>query len=328
MQRNIYTKRKRPFFVRVFPLLVSICSILGFLYYLYGDLLSDYWFHIASITNSSTNPKFLKRSANEIESSIIKKTENEYGLYRTTPVWGELLVPFALVSYKDLFYVGEWDFILKVPHGTGISYDKHLDEKYSGNFKFGKKHGLGRVIFSCGDLYEGEFFEGEIHGNGTLLYIQGKVYIGEFVKGVKEGFGKEQDRHETCYEGEYLNDKRSGHGKLIWADGRVYIGEFLDDKMHGFGEYLWPDGRKYYGQWEKDKMHGEGNLLWDDGREYSGQYYKGLEDGNGKMLFANGDIYDGMWRDGKQHGIGILYKAEGENKGEWKNGNFIRWLDN
>ena len=249
-----------------------------------------------------------------IESLTIKNTEEEYGEYRTTPVWGEYLIPAPLVSIDDIVYIGEWDFLSKIPHGTGISYNKITGEKYSGNFKLFKKHGLGRLIFPSGDLYEGEFVEGEMHGNGTLLYIQGKVYIGEFSKGYKHGYGKEQDRHETCYEGEYVKDKRVGNGKLIWADGRSYVGEFFDDKIHGIGECWWPDEKSYYGQWEKDKMHGEGNCVWTDGREYSGEYYKGIEDGNGKMLFPNGDIYDGTWRNGKQHGFGIMRTLAGEKK--------------
>lgn len=269
---------------------------------------------------------YFKGDLKSVESETIKKTEEEYGEYRTTPVWGEYTIPLQPILIENTIYRGEWDFFSKLPHGTGIIYNQTTGEKYSGNLKMNKKHGLGRLVFSNGDLYEGEFFEGEMHGNGTLVYIQGKVYIGEFCKGLKHGYGKEQDRHETCYEGEYLNNKKSGNGKLIWADGRCYVGEFFDDKMHGVGECLWPDDKRYYGEWVKDKMHGQGEFLWSDGREYYGQYYQNLEDGNGKMIFSNGDLYEGTWRRGKQHGFGVLKDSNGERKGEWRDGKFIRWI--
>ncbi|OMJ72057.1 hypothetical protein SteCoe_29589 [Stentor coeruleus] len=261
----------------------------------------------------------------EIQSELIKSNEAEYGDFRITPVWGELTIPLPLIEIDDFYYQGEWDFTTKQPHGAGTSYNRISNEKFSGNFKKGKRNALGRLILANGDLYEGEFYENEMHGNGTLLHFQGKVYIGEFRKGFKEGYGKEQDRHESCYEGDFVKNKRHGNGKLIWADGRIYTGEFFNDKMHGLGECWWPEGKRYYGQWANDKQHGEGQCIWDDGREFIGQYFKGQEDGSGKMLMVNGDIYDGMWKRGKQHGNGTIKTGENEKKGLWEDGNFVSW---
>lgn len=259
-----------------------------------------------------------------IESEQVQNIELDYGEYRTTPTWGEFVIPMSAHVLSEIIYIGEWNFFTKLVHGTGTSYNLKTHEKYSGNFKNGKRHGLGRAIFPNGNLYEGEFFGGEMNGNGTLVYLEGKVYIGEFRKGFKEGYGKEQDRHDSCYEGEYVKDKRSGHGKLIWADGMCYVGDFCDDKMNGVGECWWGDGKTYYGQWANNKMHGEGECTWPDGREYQGQYFKDLEDGYGIMKFSNGEVYEGNWKNGKQNGSGTLHKPHEVISGQWLDGHLLQ----
>lgn len=48
-------------------------------------------------------------------------------------------------------------------HGEGI--ETYADKsKYSGTFKLGLKHGLGKFTFNDGSYYEGEFYEDKFHG--------------------------------------------------------------------------------------------------------------------------------------------------------------------
>lgn len=242
---------------------------------------------------------FCSRSLRSFEIELIRSIEEEYGEFRITPVWGDYIVTLPLIRIKDSLYEGDWDFFTKTPHGSGVLYNQKTCEKYSGNFKFGKRHGLGRVIQPNGDLYEGEFVEDEIQGFGTLIDHQGKVYIGSFNKGMKEGQGKEQDRHESCYEGEFEANMRHGEGRLIWGDGRCYVGEFFKDKMHGKGECVWPNEKRYYGDWRNGKMNGEGECVWEDGSEYVGGFVEGLQEGRGKLLLADGTFYDGFWKRGE-----------------------------
>lgn len=76
--------------------------------------------------------------------------------------------------------------------------------------------------------------------------------------------------------------------------------------MHGFGVFEWADKRKYVGNYAQEKKEGQGTFYWPDGK-----------------------VYKGEWKDGVQHGVGYLTEADGKStkKGQWKQGNFERWLD-
>ena len=44
-------------------------------------------------------------------------------------------------------------------------------------------------------------------------------------------------------------------------------------------------------------------------------------------MCADGCKYDGPWKASKKHGIGFFHTETGQvKKGEWKNGNHVRWI--
>ena len=71
---------------------------------------------------------------------------------------------------------------------------------YEGDLMNGKKHGVGKFVWSQGGTYEGEFHNGRMHGAGKMSYCCGE-WAGYY------------------YEGGWENDKRSGAGVLQEENG-------------------------------------------------------------------------------------------------------------
>ena len=54
--------------------------------------------------------------------------------------------------------------------------DKETQQKYNGEIKYGKPHGLGITIFLNGTKYMGEWKNGEKHGQGKLIFSDGTKF--------------------------------------------------------------------------------------------------------------------------------------------------------
>jgi len=61
--------------------------------------------------------------------------------------------------------------------------------EYEGNFLDGKKHGLGRFVYSNGDIYKGIFQMDMRHGTGIMLYKEGGYYKGTWQNDLYHGKG-------------------------------------------------------------------------------------------------------------------------------------------
>lgn len=71
----------------------------------------------------------------------------------------------------------------------GILYKSDRSE-YSGNFENNLFEGYG--TFTWPDekkIYEGNWRQGKMHGRGKLVFANGKSFQGEFKDGVREGYG-------------------------------------------------------------------------------------------------------------------------------------------
>mmetsp|Transcript_32327 Transcript_32327/g.59780 ORF Transcript_32327/g.59780 Transcript_32327/m.59780 type:complete len:264 (+) Transcript_32327:189-980(+) len=153
--------------------------------------------------------------------------------------------------------------------GKKIYLYKDLGGVYEGQFKDGKRHGIGTLKWADGDEYEGEWKAGKPHGRGTMKYANGDVYKGQFEK-----------------------DKRHGRGTYKWAEGDVYIGKWKDDKRHGLGTRRYAKGDLYYGEWNDGKRHGDGAMKYANGGVYTGGWKDNERHGKGE------------WKDGKKRGKG------------------------
>ncbi|XP_030661235.1 MORN repeat-containing protein 1 isoform X4 [Nomascus leucogenys] len=114
--------------------------------------------------------------------------------------------------------------------------------RYEGEWKGGRKHGHGKLLFKDGSYYEGAFVDGEIMGEGRRHWAwSGDTFSGQFVLGEPQGYGVMEYKAGGCYEGEVSHGMREGHGFLVDQDGQVYQGSFHDNKRHGHGQMLFKD---------------------------------------------------------------------------------------
>ncbi|XP_043341674.1 MORN repeat-containing protein 1 isoform X3 [Cervus canadensis] len=146
--------------------------------------------------------------------------------------------------------------------GYGVYVYPNSFFRYEGEWRGGKKHGRGKLLFKDGSYYEGDFVDGEITGEGC--------------------------RHWAL----------TGHGCLVDADGQVYLGSFHDNKRHGRGRMIFRNGDEYEGNWVRDQRQGHGMLRLVDGSTYEGQWHSDVFSGQGSMAHCSGVIYRGMWING------------------------------
>ena len=85
-------------------------------------------------------------------------------------------------------------------HGRGI-FTSSQGYVYTGEFRYGKPNGLGKLVYDNGDKYEGSFLDDMLHGKGKYNYANGDLYQGEF-----------------------RNDLPHGHGVYVLANGSIYSG--------------------------------------------------------------------------------------------------------
>ena len=86
-------------------------------------------------------------------------------------------------------------------YGTYTFTGKFAGDKYIGEWKDDKMHGLGTYIFADGDKYVGEWKGHKMHGQGTYTYGPKSEWAGDE------------------YAGEFKNNKRHGLGTYTYARG-------------------------------------------------------------------------------------------------------------
>ncbi|XP_073759581.1 MORN repeat-containing protein 1 isoform X1 [Callorhinus ursinus] len=183
--------------------------------------------------------------------------------------------------------------------GYGVYVYPNSFFRYEGEWKAGKKHGQGKLLFKDGSYYEGQFVDGEITGEGCRLWASsGNTYSGQFVLGEPQGHGVMKYKAGGHYEGEFSHGLREGHGHLVDRDGQAYWGSFHENKRHGRGHMVFRNGDKYEGDWVRDQRQGHGVLCRADGSTYEGQWHSDVFSGLGNMTHCSGAIYHGMWING------------------------------
>lgn len=187
--------------------------------------------------------------------------------------------------------------------GYGVYTYPNSFFRYEGEWKGGKTHGRGKLLFKDGSYYQGEFADGEIMGQGCRHWAAtGNTYSGQFVFGEPQGHGVMEYKAGGRYEGELCHGVREGHGRLVDQDGRVYCGSFHNNKRHGRGHMAFPNGDEYDGDWVRDQRQGHGVLRCADGSTYEGQWHSDVRSGLGSLAHCSGLVYKGMWING--HPVG------------------------
>ena len=151
------------------------------------------------------------------------------------------------------------------------------DGTYSGQVKWGTRHGKGTLIAKDGTRYTSTWVDGYAIGPGELLLPDGKKMTGIF--NLKEKSASIQLNDGSKYEGGFENNKFNGKGTLIRPNGAKYEGEFRDGKKNGAGILHMFDGSKYEGEFRDDDYYGKGTISQTDGTIIKGNYVKGNLDG-------------------------------------------------
>ena len=203
---------------------------------------------------------------------------------------------------------------------------------YKGEWKDGKKNGMGEMLFVPKDpsnineeliynsflnfnnpenivvLFEDEAYryyeiydlnDKEKMNNILYLYFSGT----RFTEGVK-------------YVGGFKNNQMHGHGILSYDNKLIYDGQWDQSEKHRKGILYNQQGKIVYnGDWSWNVKEGYGEDFYHDENEegyerYEGEFDEHLRDRNGKMYFKNGDTFDGTFHKGVT-GYGVLETKEG-----------------
>ncbi|KAK8825469.1 hypothetical protein WA538_003165 [Blastocystis sp. DL] len=119
-------------------------------------------------------------------------------------------------------------------NGDGKEFDVDGETAlYSGDWKNGKRDGMGTRFNGYKPVYTGEWKNGLRNGKGEEMDESGRVvFVGEWKDG--KGKGKEMDANgNVVYEGEWWNGKRNGMGEVL--KGTRWVGHWKDGKMNGMG---------------------------------------------------------------------------------------------
>jgi hypothetical protein len=219
-------------------------------------------------------------------------------------------------------------------------------DKYTGDFKNGKRTGKGTYNYSGGDKYTGDWIEGVKSGKGTYYFSNGAKYTGDWVDDVRTGMGIYYYSNGDKYEGNFIDGVFSGKG-IKHTKNNIFEGEFKDDKLNGYGiqkriregiisircegqfknnlqngygkSYDINGNLVYEGEFLKGNKRGKG-IMYRKGNRYEGNFdSKGLN-GKGVLVFKNGDRYEGDFVRARMTGNGIYYYADGRKYiGEFKN---------
>ena len=109
--------------------------------------------------------------------------------------------------------------------------NSHNDSsEYEGSWVASVQQGKGRYVYHNGDVYVGEFKEGKRSGLGKyVVKADGQVYEGTYLNGQPEGKGKLVMGNKDRYEGDFKNGLADGYGIGEYTTGKRYEGEWKDD---------------------------------------------------------------------------------------------------
>lgn len=248
-----------------------------------------------------------------------------------------------------------WTYIGCVNHGKmdGWGVSKMGGVIYTGQWKNGKRHGLGvyetedgLVIFDGGwkddkehgkasyiqfnldgsicCTFKGTFRNGREHGSGTYTWGGGSTYDGEWRDGMQHGHGTYEFKNGVITTTYATHDSRKpssaiAHSEL--APPRVALSHFCSAET--------PSGetRVTYGTFQTNHRKEisystclEASSILTEWT-YVGEYEYGLEHGYGVCKKGDGSSYEGTYHLGKKHGQGrSVYAQQGVYEGEYKHG--------
>ena len=199
---------------------------------------------------------------------------------------------------------------------TGIIYYVHTNGQltYEGNFRNGKKHGLERLWYECGQIhrqctYENGVEHGEYlswHSNGQLATKYTSVY-GE-VEGKVLNYHENGQLHFEYFkiDGKQVGLSRSWHENGQLDTKAVYS---KAGEIDGFVEWWWDNG-----QLQQKTFHSKNGLENNVTYSKNGDLVGSVSNGNGTWITIhdNGQIASAhAYKGGKRNGLGIEWHSDG-----------------
>ncbi|CAM9720967.1 unnamed protein product [Ectocarpus sp. 6 AP-2014] len=193
---------------------------------------------------------------------------------------------------------------------------------YHGEFAEGLKSGFG-MEFTNADVYYGEYKKGKRNGVGALQCANGDRIEGNFVSetrqagsepnpytaGVSHGIVEINYASGGTYRGEMKHGRITGKGEFVSCLGERYSGDFMNGRLHGTGSMVDVVGQVWEGQWCEGAMHGEGRHSAPEMGEYEGDWVNGEFQGKGRISFRGGNTYEGFFLDNRRSGPGTLFRG-------------------
>jgi hypothetical protein len=250
---------------------------------------------LLSRSNSTSKPRF---------KSIIhrpKDASNSSPKLALAPIPS---IDYATLEYKTIIYevegVGKYEYTgmvdmngLKCGRGA-LKYPN--GNMYEGDFMFGKRHGLGTLIFST-DKKSQRLAIGQWKNDMPSEDLPWKItydtweYFGNIT--VNKGDGKTKKNYELLNFEDLLKNEQ---GELSDKKSEFkYFGYFKDNKKEGFGVATFKNGDQYYGGWRDDYLSDFGTYVYKDGTIFQGLFRRGTRKGKGTLYMPSGDIIEGKW---------------------------------
>mmetsp|Transcript_87580 Transcript_87580/g.195825 ORF Transcript_87580/g.195825 Transcript_87580/m.195825 type:complete len:347 (-) Transcript_87580:137-1177(-) len=131
---------------------------------------------------------------------------------------------------------GEWE--AGKPHGYSCIVDPRGTVTYEGEFRDGKRHGLGRQIFDSGDMYDGGWKEGMLHDRGVYYFTNGDKLYGMWSEGKYDGVG-------------VFHYADGSISRRVYKDGVLMSVQDFEHSSQRFGKRLSRDGMQLHTAHEK-----------------------------------------------------------------------------
>ena len=121
--------------------------------------------------------------------------------------------------------------------------------RYEGDWKNNKKHGIGKMKYINVGEYQGYWENGHRHGEGIFTYANGDVYSGWWRFGNKHGTGT------------YSFSKNGMKLYGVWEEGNLKV-----------SKWIFPNGTFYQGGFENNKPSGAGEWHFENGNTVKGSF--------------------------------------------------------
>ena len=193
---------------------------------------------------------------------------------------------------KSLMTNDEHRLFAKTPYERGFTEyiyegelkydpDQEVDKDLKDPRHAAREGKRGIMWYPQGAIFEGQWKSGKRHGLGYLSIQTGYKYTGEWAADVPNGKGYESVPSKISVDGRFDNGVPQGMGVLLYnpqLNNYRYEGEFLNGRRHGKGVIFYDTGDTFAGTFEHGKRHGRGiTTRTVNAREY--QYETEWKDG-------------------------------------------------